>query len=287
MSVLSKKLFNDDVLDEKFVLENIDSLPTEDDLPYDDGEPMETIRHRIQMNVLIESLEEYWSKSKSYFVGGNMFLYYDPYNKNKFVGPDFFLVLYAEDRERKSWLVWQEGMKYPDVIIELLSDSTRRIDYNNKKDLYEQVFKTREYYLYDPESQEFMGFHLLVDHYKPILPDTENRIYSPTTDLYLIIKDNWLRWMTKEGSILPTGKELAKRERERAEKEREKAEKERERAEKEREKAEKEREKAEKESKRAEKESKRAEHAEEKFKHMEQLLKKYQQRFGNLIDEEQ
>ena len=42
-----------------------------------------------------------------------------------FPGPDFFVVLGVSPRERKSWVVWDEE-KGPDLIVELLSDSTRQ-----------------------------------------------------------------------------------------------------------------------------------------------------------------
>ena len=45
------------------VLASIEKLPTEDDLPCDDGEPMETPRHRDQMNLLIDSLKAHWARS--------------------------------------------------------------------------------------------------------------------------------------------------------------------------------------------------------------------------------
>jgi Uma2 family endonuclease len=89
---------------------------------------METPRHRDQMNLLIDSLKAHWPDRTGYFVGGNMFLHYDPENRRRTRGPDFFLVLNVEDRERRSWVVWREGMRFPDVIIELLSDSTRSED---------------------------------------------------------------------------------------------------------------------------------------------------------------
>jgi len=138
------------------ILESIAALPGEDDLPCDDGEPMESARHRDQMWLLIYSLKAYWSDR--ILRGGNMFIHYDPDNRQRFRGPDFFLVLDVEDRERKSWVVWREGMRFPDVIIELLSDSTRTIDKGEKKALYERVFRTAEYYRYDPFSQEFLGY---------------------------------------------------------------------------------------------------------------------------------
>ena len=101
---------------------------------------------------LIYALKAYWADRTDYYVGGNMFFYYDPQSRMKLRGPDFFLVLNVENRERKSWVVWQEDMRFSDVIIELLSDTTQKIDKEEKKVLYEQVFRTGEYYLYDPYS---------------------------------------------------------------------------------------------------------------------------------------
>lgn len=199
------------------ILESIKALPTEDDLPYEDGEPMESPRHREQMTVLIESLKIHWSDRQGYYVGGNMFVHYDPQNKRHSRGPDVFLALDVEERERKSWVVWFEGMHFPDVIIELLSDSTREIDKGEKKRLYERLFRTAEYYLYDPFSHEFTGYELCGAHYKEVEPDAEGRIFSRVTGLYLAVREGWLRWLTAEGEVLPTGWELAHRERQRAE----------------------------------------------------------------------
>jgi Uma2 family endonuclease len=171
------------------ILESIRALPTENDLPYDAGEPMETARHRDQMILLITSLKLHWADRSGYYVGGNMFVHYDPSNKRRSRGPDFFLVLDVEDRERKSWVVWQEGMRFPNLIIELLSDTTCEVDKGEKKELYEQLFRTPEYYLYDPFSQEFIGYYLYGGHYQEVQPDTEQRIFSAVTGLYLGVRD--------------------------------------------------------------------------------------------------
>jgi Uma2 family endonuclease len=198
------------------ILKGIKTLPTEDDLPYDDGVPMETARHRDQIHILIESLKTYWGKSRRYYVGGNMFLHYELKPKRKFRGPDFYLALDVDDRERKSWVVWQEGMRFPDVIIELMSKSTRKTDKVVKKELYEHTFKTAEYFLYDPFNLEFFGYRLVNGRYKLLWPDRDDKIYSVMTGLYLIVNDNQLRWMTEEGKILPTPMELAELQKQRA-----------------------------------------------------------------------
>jgi Uma2 family endonuclease len=238
------------------ILESIRALPTEDDLPYDDGEPMETARHQDQMILLITSLKLHWADRSGYYVGGNMFVHYDPSNKRRSRGPDFFLVLDVEDRERKSWVVWQEGMRFPDVIIELLSDTTREVDKGEKKALYEQLFRTSEYYLYDPFSQEFVGYHLHGRRYQEVQRDAAQKIFSAATDLYLGVRDGWLRWLTADGVIVPTPLEWGEQERQRAEQERQ----------------------------RAEQEHQRAEQAIHRAEQAEQLLAAYQRRFGNLDD---
>ena len=120
--------------------------------------------------------------------------------------------------------MWQEGMRFPDVIIELFSDSTRAIDKGEKKQLYAHLFRTAEYYLYDPFSQEFLGYCLQAMDYQEIEPDTEGRIYSAVTDLSLGVKEGWLRWFTTAGTVIPTPQERAEQERQRAEQERQRAE---------------------------------------------------------------
>ena len=76
--------------DKAEILASFRALPTEDDLPCDDGEPMETPRHREQTHLLIDSLKVHWADRTGYYVGGNMFVHYDPESKRPSRGPDFF-----------------------------------------------------------------------------------------------------------------------------------------------------------------------------------------------------
>lgn len=55
-------------------------------------------------------------------------------------GQDFFLVRDVDPRPRTSWVVWNEDGRYPDLIIELLSDSTAEVDRTEKKRLYQTMF---------------------------------------------------------------------------------------------------------------------------------------------------
>ena len=76
-----------------------------------------------------------------------MFVYFSlaQVRNQAFRGPDFFVVLDVSPRERKSWVVWQEG-KGPDVVIELLSDSTAAHDKGEQKIIYQNALRVLEYY---------------------------------------------------------------------------------------------------------------------------------------------
>jgi Uma2 family endonuclease len=233
------------------------NLPGEEDLPDSDGEPMESERHVYQMTLLIETLKAGWAERDDFHVAGNMFLYFDVEQTRGryFRGPDVFVVLDVPKRERRSWIVWKEG-KGPDVVIELLSPTTARVDRTVKKQVYQDQLRVAEYVLYDPFRYDLEGFRLRDGRYEPLSLDG-GRLYLERLDLLLVpwegtyqgLDIRWLRWARPDGSLLQLPGEA---ERERAEAERERAEAERERAEAERERAEAERERAEAERERAE-----------------------------------
>jgi predicted ribosome quality control (RQC) complex YloA/Tae2 family protein len=147
-------------------------------------------------------------------------------------------VLGVPKGERKSWVVWQEG-KGPDVIVELLSESTAKTDKTTKKSIYQNQMRVPEYFWYDPfNPEDWKGFKLINGVYNP-LELVEGGYISEQTNLKLVLWEGsfkglnivWLRWATLEGELLPTQQE--KIQRERAEKEQERAEKEWERKQKE------------------------------------------------------
>ncbi len=196
-------------------------LPTQDDLPCDDGIPMETPRHGFQMTLLIDALQGWLAERGNGFAGGNMFLYYslDQIRHRDFMGPDFFVALDVPLGERKSWVVWEQG-RIPDLAVELLSDSTARYDKTGKKDLYAQRVHVPEYYWYDPfNPEDFAGFTLVGTEYQPLLPNGQGRILSPALRLflgtwegvYLGVEAIWLRWFTPAGELLPIKDEIAER----------------------------------------------------------------------------
>lgn len=222
--------------------------PGQDELPCDDGEPMESPKHRAQMNLLCDTLEAHLEGRPDVFVGGNMGLYYSEIQarNNDFRAPDVFVVLDAiEERERKSWVVWQENGRTPDVVIELLSPSTEREDRGRKMQIYAGL-KVAEYYLFDPHDLRLEGYRLEHGAYVPMARRPDGDLDCRALGLRLGVAPGdhrrlpgpWLRWKQTDGSMLLTGDELADQERSRADQERSRAEQERSRADQERSRAE-------------------------------------------------
>ncbi|MBY5281281.1 Uma2 family endonuclease [Anabaena sp. PCC 7938] len=176
-----------------------------------DEPEMESSLHYMQLLLLVTSLEWLWRDQNDFFIGANLTIYFSRQQlKNReFRGPDFFLVKDTEKRPRTSWVVWEEDGNYPDLIIELLSDSTAKVDRNLKKSLYESRFRTPEYFWFSPESLEFMGFKLVGKQYQEIIPNEQRWLWSEVLNLYLGVENAKLRYFTSEGELVPTPEEAA------------------------------------------------------------------------------
>jgi len=192
------------------------------DLIFDDGEPLESNNHRIAMNALIRSILVALADRNDYFVGGNMFIYYstEQARNRDFRGPDFFVVLKVDgNKERQGWVVWEENGRYPDVIIELMSPSTAKIDKGIKKEIYSQIFRTSDYYVFDPfNPNSLQGWCLdLNAQYQELKPNEQGRLWCQRLGLWLGTWEGsiegkesvWLRFYDNDGNLVPLLEEAA------------------------------------------------------------------------------
>ncbi|MCE7983979.1 MAG: Uma2 family endonuclease [Caldilinea sp. CFX5] len=190
------------------------------DLPDEDGIPLESNWHRADISLLIETYKQHRGDATDYYAGGNMFIYYSTRRvRNKdYRGPDFFIVLNVDGgHDRKSWIVWEEEGRYPNVIIELMSATTAETDRTTKKDLYAETFRTENYFHYDPETEELTGYHLENGHYVPLQPNAEKRLWCAAVGLWLGTwrgeyqghEHLWLRFFDADGNLVPTAAEAA------------------------------------------------------------------------------
>jgi Uma2 family endonuclease len=191
-------------------------MPREEDLPEDDGVPMETSWHRDAMNYLIDVIHSMMEGRTDFYVGGNMFIHFSPaqVRNNDFRGPDFFFVKGVDGKKiRKFWAVWLEQGRYPDVIVELLSPSTAKQDRTTKKAIYEKTFKTRNYFIYDPDEERLEGWQLKNGRYEDLVPNERGWLWSEELQAWLgtwkglyrrSTPGVWLRLFDADGRLILT-----------------------------------------------------------------------------------
>ncbi len=195
------------------------------DLIFDDGEPLESNRHRIAMNVLIRSLQQAWADRSDFFTGGNMFVYYSStqVRNREFRGPDFFVVLDVDGtRSRQGWVVWEEEGRYPDVIVELMSESTAAADMGIKKTIYGRTFRTQDYFVFDPfDPNSLQGWQLDANlRYQPSEPNEQGWLWCERLGFWLgtwegtIDRETavWLRFYDPQGNLVPLPEEAVQQE---------------------------------------------------------------------------
>ncbi|MBD2313380.1 Uma2 family endonuclease [Desertifilum sp. FACHB-1129] len=217
--------------------ENLQTSPAVDweppmpptDLIFDDGEPLETHRHRTAMNTLIRSLTHAYADRNDFFTGGNMFIYYssEQARNRDFRGPDFFAVLGIDGTyTRQGWVVWEEQGRYPDVIVELMSSSTATVDVTTKKELYERTFRTPDYFVYHPfDPNSLKGWRLGANlRYEELTPNERGWLWCETLGFWLGTWEGtierepaiWLRFYDTDGNLVLLPEEAAQQQAEAA-----------------------------------------------------------------------
>ncbi len=176
-----------------------------------DEPEMESSLHYTQLALLVACLEFLWSTRDDFFIGANLTVYFSrqQLRNRDFRGPDFFLIKQTDRRPRNAWVTWEEDGKYPNLIIELLSTSTAEIDRTLKKTLYQDRFRTPEYFWFSPDTLEFEGFRFTGTQYQPIETNSNGWRWSEELELYLGVENEQLRYFTADGRLVPTPQERA------------------------------------------------------------------------------
>jgi Uma2 family endonuclease len=200
---------------------NISEMPWVDpptlppsDLPYDDGEPMESPWH-VGSGPLLKAgyIAARGGQMLDFYVGVNMFVYYSwkQVRNQDYKGPDVYFVQDVDGQKpRLYWAIWDEDGRYPDVIVELLSPSTEDIDLTAKLALYEQTFRIKEYFCVAPECERMLGWSGRDGRLRPIEIGADGRIWSeqlglwfgPWRGVYQGEEHTWPRFYHADGSLV-------------------------------------------------------------------------------------
>jgi Uma2 family endonuclease len=188
-------------------------LPPEVEYPTSDGKPVaESEIHLLAMLDLIEVLRAWYADQPLVWVGGNQLLYYVEGDPRKSTSPDVMVTHgITKGPPRDTYLVWKK-CKAPDVVIELTSRSTRREDVKRKFELYRDVFRVKEYFLFDPREEylkpPLKGYRLARGEYVPIRA-RQGRLPSKVLGLHLERDGPRLRlYNSATSSWLPTAAEV-------------------------------------------------------------------------------
>ncbi len=128
-------------------------------------------------------------------------------------------------KPRKSWIVWEEGGKCPDVIIELTLPTRARKDKEENLRLYAEVFGVSEYFWYDPEGDALGGYRLVEGVYEPMGADERGWLWRGQLGAYVGVWEgmycgrrwHWVRLWDRDGALVLTAAGEAEREWQRAE----------------------------------------------------------------------
>ena len=163
--------------------------------PESDGEPMaESGKHVRAILDMIDTIDRVFRDVPDAHVCGNMFVYYEEGNPRKVISPDVFMVRGVSKKDLRTYKTWEQ-QPHLDLVIEFASPSTFTRDFAEKKQIYEQILRVKEYCIYDPYGEidpPFIGFRLVGGTYQEI-GFVEGRIPSETLGLELGERDGVLR----------------------------------------------------------------------------------------------
>ena len=168
----------------------------------------ETSIHYQIISKLMQMLT-YFENRNDIFIASNMNLYYEEGNPQKWYAPDLMIAFGVGNHNRSSYKVWDEGI-FPNVIFEVASDRTWKVDLTDKLELYGEL-GTQEYYILD--TKDYLPLPLMAyrTNGKRLVyqPAENNRIYSPLLNLEIVENENTFRlYDTENKEFLMTIQEM-------------------------------------------------------------------------------
>jgi Uma2 family endonuclease len=126
--------------------------------PESDGKPMADNTKQFRWIVIIkQNLDQIYANDPNVFVAGDLF-WYPVEGRNTIVqAPDIMIALGRPKGDRPSYKQWQEDGIPPQVVFEILSPCNSQTDMEKKLLFYDR-YGVEEYYIYDPDRNQFKGW---------------------------------------------------------------------------------------------------------------------------------
>lgn len=176
------------------------------DYPESDGRPMADNTKQFQWIVTIqENLDALLTDA---FVAGDLFWYPVAGNNRIVQAPDVLVAFGRPKGHRGSYRQWEEGNVAPQVVFEILSPGNRVIEMLKKEQFYEQ-YGVAEYYVYDPDTNELVGWRRVAGRWQHI--DPVHGWISPLLGIRFELTPETLAIYRPDGSRFETFTELMQR----------------------------------------------------------------------------
>jgi Uma2 family endonuclease len=174
--------------------------------PDSDGQPMADNTKQFRWIVRIkENLEILFANALDVFVAGDL-LWYPVQGNNKIrQAPDVMVVFGRPKGDRGSYKQWEEENIPPQVVFEILSPGNREAEMT-KKALFYLRYGVEEYYIYDPDDIELIGFTRSGKWLEPI--EQMNGWTSPRLGIRFELKEDNLEIYRPDGQKFLTSVEL-------------------------------------------------------------------------------
>ena len=213
-------------------------VPTEDDLPFKDGR-MRNFTESFQTELLTECSRPVLAAlhaDGNYLIGADSAIYYrvlKPFDQSKNVAPDWFYIpgatqTNARGRRRKSYLSWESGF-FPMMAIGYSSNGGAEerdpTPDTGKFWIYEHHVRPAFYAIFVPTVAELEVYELVHHAFVPVKPNEAGRYPIPPMRMELGVwhgtlertEDDWIRWWSPDGVMLPSDLERAEEQQRRAE----------------------------------------------------------------------
>jgi Uma2 family endonuclease len=157
--------------------------------PDRDGNPMSDNTKQFSWIVKIkENMELLCADDPNIFVAGDL-LWYPVEGNNKLCqAPDVMVAIGRPKGYRGSYQQWKEDDITPQIVFEILSPGNRMGEMNRKFRFYEQ-YGVEEYYIYDPDREDFNAWIRTDDRLESI--DFRGSFTSPLLEIRFELEENY------------------------------------------------------------------------------------------------
>jgi Uma2 family endonuclease len=170
---------------------------------------MEATPHARQREITLESLALVRARRSDFHLFNELLVQYPVKGRKKpgQVVPDNMVVLHDGPLEAEGSYDVPLEPAAPFWMLEYVSKSSKRKDYDDNREHYEKQLKVPYYLLFYPEAQELSLFRHNGRRYVSVKPNRHGRLAIPQLELEVALLYEWVRFWY-QGELLPLPAEL-------------------------------------------------------------------------------